>query len=452
MAKKATFGGKREQIACKSSSKKLRGILLNGYVEMNVIARMDTRRVKKDGTYPVVISFAYKRRSALIPTGVSLLPEQLEIKDGRVKVSGTPKRVVYETIINSKLGEVDRAIMELQLSGKLRMIDGASELKRAVIAYIESGGEYVGVPSGDVDAEDRRRLAVVFREFQGLKSKSGTRRLYGATLAKLTEWLGGDELEGVLLDDIDLRWLVAFERYMLEGGLMVNTISIHMRNLRAVINYAIDEELTEKYAFRRYKVKCEPTRKRSLSVEQLRALLGAEVTEEQAMYRDMFLLIFMLIGINMVDLAGVKALEGDRLVYTRAKTGRGYSIKVEPEALEIIGRYRGVGHLLDVFDRYNNYKDFSARLNRSLQTIGVTVIGKRGKRTYAPFFPDLTVYWARHSWATIAYSIGISKDVISQALGHSSGLQVTEIYIDRDTRLVDEANRKVIDWVLYGKE
>jgi integrase len=60
---------------------------------------------------------------------------------------------------------------------------------------------------------------------------------------------------------------------------------------------------------------------------------------------------------------------------------------------------------------------------------------------------ELTSYWARHTWATIAYNIGVSKDIISQALGHSNGVQVTDIYIAYDLGKVDEANRKVIDYI-----
>lgn len=64
---------------------------------------------------------------------------------------------------------------------------------------------------------------------------------------------------------------------------------------------------------------------------------------------------------------------------------------------------------------------------------------------------DSPLYWARHSWATIAYSIGIPKDIISQALGHSFGVAITDVYIDYDNEKVDESNRRVLDWVLYGK-
>ena len=64
----------------------------------------------------------------------------------------------------------------------------------------------------------------------------------------------------------------------------------------------------------------------------------------------------------------------------------------------------------------------------------------------------LSSYAARHTWATIAASLDIPKETISAALGHEIGSRVTSIYIDFDQKKVDEANRKVMDYVLYGKE
>ena len=58
------------------------------------------------------------------------------------------------------------------------------------------------------------------------------------------------------------------------------------------------------------------------------------------------------------------------------------------------------------------------------------------------------LYIARHSWATIAYNdCNIPVDVISQALGHSIGNKVTMVYINTDSKKVDAANRKVIDFI-----
>ena len=189
-------------------------------------------------------------------------------------------------------------------------------------------------------------------------------------------------------------------------------------------------------------------------VEQLRQLFDLEVEEHQQKYLDCFKLIFFLIGINTVDLCHLRKADvvDGRIEYKRSKTNRDYSIKLEPEALEIIERYKGKGKwLLDVLDRYKDFKDFAHRLNENLQKMGSVEVGKHGKKTREPLFPSLTTYWARHTWATIAASLDIPNETIAAALGHGYGNKVTAIYIDFDQRKVDEANRKVIDYVLHGK-
>lgn len=77
--------------------------------------------------------------------------------------------------------------------------------------------------------------------------------------------------------------------------------------------------------------------------------------------------------------------------------------------------------------------------------------GRGGKKVRTPILPNITMYWARHTWATIAASLDIPKDTISAALGHGEST-VTDIYIDFEQEKVDLANRRVLDWVLYGKD
>jgi len=67
-----------------------------------------------------------------------------------------------------------------------------------------------------------------------------------------------------------------------------------------------------------------------------------------------------------------------------------------------------------------------------------------------PLFPELTTYWARHTWATIAAELDIPKETISAALGHSMG-DVTDIYIQFNRKKIDKANRKVLDYLKSGK-
>lgn len=286
-----------------------------------------------------------------------------------------------------------------------------------------------------------------------LKKKESTKESYRLTISKIKAF--NKEYELLKFEDINYTWLQTFE-FFLSKTCSINTISIHMRNIRSVFNTAIDEELITCYPFRRFTIKSESTPKRSMSVSELKKLRDYPCEPHQEQYRDIFILIFYLVGINTIDLFNIKqsALVDDRIEYRREKTGKWYSIKIEPEAMEIINRYRGKEYLLDIMERYDNYKDYCHRLNENLQSIGVVTYKDKKKkgRIYhikerKPVFPQLTTYWARHTWATIAAGLDIPKETISEALGHEIGSKITSIYINFDKKKVDEANRKIINHI-----
>lgn len=163
-------------------------------------------------------------------------------------------------------------------------------------------------------------------------------------------------------------------------------------------------------------------------------LFTADVPDWQRKYIDAFRLSFYLIGINMADLLALTPdnVQQGRIVYTRRKTHRLYSIKIEPEAQTILDTYKEERLLLSWAENCEDYRHFANRCNNNLGTIRA----------------GLTTYWARHSWATIAASLDIPEDTIALALGHSSAHTTTAIYIERRLSKVDAANRKVLDLFL----
>ena len=187
-----------------------------------------------------------------------------------------------------------------------------------------------------------------YQTFVDNKSNKGTKGVYKHTLDRIK--LFDKDIDRKTFDDIDLKWLNDFEAFCAKTATK-NARNIHLRNIRAVFNNAIDNDITTFYPFRRFKIKPEKTRKRAMPVEELRKLFSYPVEPYAEIYRDMFKLIFMLIGINTVDLYSLKEIRKGRIEYKRAKTGRKYSIKVEPEALEIIKKYKGVNGLLSIADR-----------------------------------------------------------------------------------------------------
>ena len=393
---------------------------------------LDTRKSGGDKTKPVSLKIAVNHRSGtgFIVLNISLLPSQWDKKDS--KIIAHPQKDLLNRVAQTRMGQVNSILLELSA---LNQTEGmtAAELCRIIKSKLEPEEKHIE----SKPKEDPNTFLKWFDRFMGRK-QGRTKSIYEATRRRLVAWIGEEKLAKVKFEDIKVAWLEEFEDFLsLTAG--VNANAIHFRNIRTVVNYAIDNEVTTYYAFRRFKIKSEATRKRNFDINTLRRIFTHQCEEEwQQKYLDFFKLSFMLIGINVVDLCGLKKMTQGRVEYLRAKTHRPYSIKVEKEAREIIDRYAGTDSLVNFAENYANYRHFYNNLCKGLNEV---------KKQLG--LEELTTYWARHSWATIAHKLKISKDVIAQALGHGSHT-VTDIYIEEDTQAVDEANRKVLDYVLYG--
>ena len=396
---------------------------------------LDTRTLKKDNTAPLKLSITHKSATALVNLNIYIKKEQLDKQAN--KVINHPNKLFMNNYIKRKMLDVETILLQLLQSGKIHSMN-VTDIKSNVLNN-ESREE-----------TPKHTFISQFKKTIENKNKERTREIYTATLAKIKEF--SQDYESLGFEDITKDWLKNFDTFLAKKSPSKNARNIHLRNIRAVFNDAIDDEITKVYPFRNFKIKNTITVKRSLSVEQLKTFFECPCETHEEQYKDIFKLTFYLIGINIIDLCHIKEIRDGRIEYYRSKTNRLYSIKIEPEALEIIEKYKGKKQLLDIMDRYVDYKDYARRLNENLKAIGHTTIGKHGKKYREPLYPQLTMYWARHTWATIAASLDIPKETIAAALGHG-GNTVTDIYIDFDQKKVDEANRKVIDHVSnYKKE
>ena len=271
---------------------------------------------------------------------------------------------------------------------------------------------------------------------------------YQVTLLHLETFADKKEIQ---FKEITVSFLKDFEDYLRqERKAKINTIRIYLKNIRAVFNHAIDAEIIrpDVFPFRKYKIQQEQTRKRALDIEDLKTLIRIQssLPEGQKRAVDIFFLIFYLIGINLKDLLFLEAedIYKDRIFYKRFKTGREYSIKIQPVAREILNRYQGEKYLLRFMEEKekitpgsrhgSEHKDILNNTNKHLRIVA-------GK---AKLQVRLSTYYARYSWATIAAKMGISRDVIAHALGHGINT-MTDIYIDFDREMIDQANEKVIE-------
>lgn len=390
---------------------------------------LDRRAVKGNGPAPLKIAITKKGSTAYIPLGISLLPEQWNA--AKQCVVSHPKRQFFNTYINKRKLEVDEIVLTLVASKETA--GTVTEIKNVVLSRLNPQ-----------ETDESSSFYNWFVKFANTKS-ARTKGIYDTTLNHIKRFCP-KTYRKLTFEDITIQWLVEFDAFLAKTSPARNARNINLRNIRAVFNYAIDNDVTTAYPFRKFKLRYEQTRKRSMSVEALRKLMHLEVEPYLEKYRDFFSLSFFLIGANVVDICQATELHEGRLEYRRSKTHKLYSINVEPEALALIEKYKGEKYLLNYLDTHKSYRTFYNCLQKAL----VKIKDAFNAVDDGISLQSLTSYWARHTWATIAASLDVPNETIAAGLGHSYGNSTSAIYIDFDIKKVDVANRKVIDWVLNG--
>lgn len=406
---------------------------------------LDKRNPDQSGLCTLYVALSRFRKTAMSSLNIKLAADQWADS----KVVNHPQKDVLNRVLSAKMGEIDKILLEMSFAGAFANLSA-----REILDKIHERMDPEYAVKQKKKEEEKQCFTRYFMEHMNGIKNDGTRGLYEDTYHKIEKYcqFSGSTFETLSFSDIDVKWLRRLEQFCLTTQRQ-STANRHLRDICAVINAAIDDGLTEKYPFRKFKFHKAETRDKSYSADELREFFNHDCYDGfQSEALDMFKLMFCLIGINPVDLANARILKGGRLEYSRQKTHKPYSIKLEREALEIINRYAGAdGKVVNILDRFASYKTYFNRMSKTLRKIGLTrVPGK--KNVGKAILPDVCLGSARTSWATIAQEeLDINRETIAAALGHHT-VDVTSTYLrTKWKKKIDEANRKVLDYVFYGK-
>ena len=295
--------------------------------------------------------------------------------------------------------------------------------------------------------------------------KVRTSETYTATLKSFMAFR--DE-QDVPLDGISSDMMLMYEAHLKARGVRMNTISFYMRNLRAVYNRAVEKGLTQpNNPFRHVYTGVDKTVKRAIPIKAIKALKKLDLSMKPSLdfARDMFLFSFYTRGMSFVDIAYLKKtdLQNGILTYRRRKTGQELSIKWEKCMAEIIAKYpeNKTDYLLPIIKEEGNGRN-SVSHQACLNGRVVTDEGKANERrqydntlhlvnyrlkelsTMLKLQRPLTMYVARHSWASAAKAKNVPLSVISEGMGHDSEA-TTQIYLaSLETSVVDKANKMIL--------
>lgn len=273
--------------------------------------------------------------------------------------------------------------------------------------------------------------------------KIRTAETYTATLRSFSRFRRGRD---IMLDEITPDLIQAYEAYLRVGGAVPNTTSFYMRILRAVYNRAVESEAIEqRNPFRHVYTGTERTVKRAIPIAAISRIKNLELPQGSKMdfARDMFMLSFYLRGMSFVDMAFLRKKDraDNHVTYRRRKTGQRLDIARTKEMQSIVEKYppNPTQYLLPILtnplsDERSTYRNRASCINRQLKTIA------RMTNLKIP----LTLYCARHSWASAARTKGIPVSIISEGMGHDSEA-TTQIYLaSLETSVIDRANALII--------
>ncbi len=275
-----------------------------------------------------------------------------------------------------------------------------------------------------------------------LLGKVRTAETYTSTLYS---FMGFRECQDIPLESIDSYLMLLYEAYLKDRGLRMNTISFYMRILRATYNRAVEKGLTkQRHPFRHVYTGIEKTVKRAVPIKTMKALKNLNLSAHPKLEfaRDMFMFSFYTRGMSFVDMAYLKKkdLQNGILTYRRRKTGQELCIKWEKCMADIVAKHPSGEsmYLLPIIKKTGyerkQYENAMHIINHHLKEITQMLNLPR----------PLTMYVARHSWASAAKAKNIPLAIISEGMGHESEA-TTKIYLASiETTVVDRANKMIL--------
>jgi integrase len=251
--------------------------------------------------------------------------------------------------------------------------------------------------------------------------------------------------KGLSIEDITPTFLQAYEYHMTSKGRSISTVGIYLRQLRSIINQAVEAGAIpqDKYPFKKYQIPAGRNVKKALKDEEIEFLFNYQTDDPMKRKAvDFWIFSYLCNGMNMADIIQLKQenVMGEFLFFIRAKTRRTKKKDLRPikvalmdRALDIIETYRNTDpsnpYLFPILDAEvtptdirKRVQNFTKWVNKYMDAVRMELGIQQKVGTYA----------ARHSYSTFLKRKGVPTEFIKEALGHSS-VAVTESYLDSFT-------------------
>jgi integrase/recombinase XerD len=396
---------------------------------------LDERRANEDGTFTIVIRLTHRRNSRYVATDCYSNKANWN-EDGEYLRANQNDDKAEVRRINEKIQK-----KKAELTSIINRLDKFNELEELSIQELRD--KLIKKP---IKETFRSYTTKIINELKR-KGKFGNAQVYEQAINFIERNTNGRDYE---LERVNLSLLKHLEIEHIAKGYSFNSLSFYLRTIRAIINRAIREKLLsrDKYPFEYYTIRETKTKKRALRKGDIEKIRDIALIPETTLWhsRNYFMFSFYNIGMNFVDIAHLKMkniIDG-RIVYTRAKTGKEYSIFIMQPTAAILEHYinnkEADDYVFPIIKQNSlelqriDVQNGLRNLNHSLRDIA-KMCGIEAK---------VTSYVARHSWASIANRLDVPIRIISGGMGHED-IKTTQIYLDDvDNEEVDIANQLIL--------
>lgn len=390
----------------------------------------------KDGT--LFFQIIHFRQIRQINTNLRISREEWDATNTSIIISSADsQRTMYLSSINKSLKN-----QQAKLSTIISILDNKASTYTAqdVVSMFFTPVTILGVGSF---------IRNLINELKKIGKESAAKRLE-KILNSLLRYTDGNE---VIWKDLTSTFILGYETFMIKRGLCRNSTSFYMRNLRSIVNRAIGRGIeVPSHPFKYVYMGVDKTVKRAISLDMIRMIRDVDLNgnPELDFARNVFMFAFYTRGMSFIDIAFLKKsdLQNGVLTYSRRKTRQQLMVKIEPETRKVIERLgkSKTSFLLPIITEEKNierqYESAYYRVNRNIRKVG-EMLGLQTK---------LTLYVARHTWASIAHANNVALSTISKAMGHDSE-KTTIIYLQTlDSSSVDKANRDIIRMMNNGPQ
>ena len=350
----------------------------------------------------IYYQITHNRKTQQITTRLRVCPSDWDADEEKL-VQRAPNRSMIQNRIDSDVALLRRVILGLDNCGVDYSVSD-------IINRYKSPQSHILV------------LDYIHTQVEQLRATNrlGTAKNYEKTMSSFSEFLGDVRLP---LSALTEQVITDYNSFLVQRGLVRNSVSFYMRVLRAIYNKAVRQKLIEQqHPFTEVYTGIDRTRKRAVSESIIAQLhrLELEVGTPLSLCRDMFIFSYCTRGMAFVDIAYLKKsnLQNGMICYARRKTGQLLSVRIEPSIQRIIDRYIDsdspyVFPILCSLDVNEAYEQYQVALNTHNRLLGrlSEMLGCGCK---------LTSYTSRHSWATAARNHNVPISIISQGMGHTS--------------------------------